>query len=152
MLPKEIAPVLDAISEYATKYRRSEFPPFDISDQLYGLFPSTLHSLETAPPYVWPAPYPFDQRAGVYLIFSDTLELLYVGKASMGSCLGKRLYTYFHYAAGQPCTLKHSTWTQEPRHLLTVAVPEATPFEAPALEEFLIARLHPSNNSVGRRK
>ena len=68
----------------------------------------------------------------------------------MGSCIGKRLYTYFHYEAGLPCTLKHATWTQHPRYLLTIAVPEATPFEAPALEEFLIARLHPSNNHLGR--
>ena len=84
----------------------------------------------------------------MYLIYSDTFELLYVGKASMGSCLGKRLYTYF--GAAQECVLKHTTWTQSPRFMLTIAVPESMPFEAPALEEFLIGRLEPTNNSVGR--
>jgi hypothetical protein len=34
--------------------------------------------------------------------------------------------------------------------MLTIAVPESMPFEAPALEEFLVGRLEPTNNSVGR--
>jgi len=115
---------------------------------LYDLFPSKPHSLAEPAEHNWPVPYPSDQRAGVYLIYSDALELLYVGKASIGSCLGKRLYTYF--GAAQECVLKHTTWTQSPRFMLTVAVPESMPFEAPALEEFLVERLAPTNNSVGR--
>jgi hypothetical protein len=137
----------DAIDEYNTGFRRADFPALEISG-LYDLFPSKPHSLAKPAEHNWPVRYPSDQRAGVYLIYSDTFELLYVGKASMGSCLGKRLYTYF--GAAQECVLKHTTWTQSPRFMLTIAVPESMPFEAPALEEFLIGRLEPTNNSVGR--
>jgi hypothetical protein len=140
-----------AIEEFTDKYRRHDFLPLEISN-LYDLFPSALHSLDAAPPDIWPAPYPFDQRAGVYLIFSESFELLYVGKSSMSQCIGKRLWTYFHYSPDQTCVLKHSTWKQPPRFLITIAVPEATPFEAPALEEFLIGRLQPTSNTVGRKR
>ena len=149
MIDQRLTPTTDAIADYTAKYRRPEFPPFEVSG-LYDLFPAKPHTCATPPTHSWPVPYPFDQRAGTYLIYSESLELLYVGKASMGSCIGKRLWTYFHYAADQECTLKHSTWTQPPRFLLIVAAPEGMPFEAPALEEFLIGRLQPSNNSVGR--
>jgi hypothetical protein len=46
--------------------------------------------------------------------------------------------------------LQHSGWSQPPRFFYAVAVPEQMPFEAPALEEFLIGRLQPPDNSVGR--
>jgi hypothetical protein len=151
VIDERLNSVICAIEDFTDKYRRHDFPPLEISN-LYDLFPSALHSLDTAPPDVWPAPYPFDQRTGVYFIFSESFELLYVGKSSMSSCIGKRLWTYFHYAPGQVCVLKHSTWTQNPRFLITVAVPETTPFEAPALEEFLIGRLQPTNNKVGRKR
>ena len=145
---RESNSILEAIEEYDAKYRHDGLPSFEIS-KLYDLFPTKPHTLETPPSHMWPVAYPYAERAGVYLIFSELLDILYIGKASMGSCIGKRLWTYFHFALEQECILKHSTWTQPPRFLMIVAVPEDMPFEAPALEEFLIGRLLPPDNSAG---
>jgi len=139
----------DAIADYVTRFRRPEFPAFEISG-LYDLSPDRPHSFATPPPHSWPAAYPFGWRAGVYLIFSESLDLLYVGKASMSSNIGSRLATYFHYGEAREMVLQHSGWSQPPRFFYAVAVPEQMPFEAPALEEFLIGRLQPPDNSVGR--
>jgi hypothetical protein len=142
---------IDAIADYKANYRRHDFPDFEISG-LYDLTPEKPRSCTTLPAHNWPNAYPHPGRAGVYLIFSDSLQLLYVGKASMGSSIPKRLQTYFRYGKIGEMVLHHSTWSQPPRFFYVVAVPEGYEFEAPALEEFLIRRLHPLNNSVGRRQ
>jgi excinuclease UvrABC nuclease subunit len=85
----------------------------------------------------------------VYLIYSED-RLLYVGTASK---LGPRLADYFQYdfpgGKGNQCKVVHSGWTEMPRHVVTIAVPEASRFEASALEEYLIGELRPCDNTVG---
>jgi excinuclease UvrABC nuclease subunit len=88
----------------------------------------------------------------VYIVLDASLFVLYVGKASMGSCIGKRLGSYFVNDGGR-CRIVHhheAAWTEEPRFVVTVAVPSKMAFEAAALEEYLIGALDPPCNRVGR--
>lgn len=140
---------MKAISEYQRDFRRGDFEPLAVSG-LYDLFPSQPAGPEPAESdfrQSWPSA----DRAGVYLVFDQDLSLLYVGKASVESSLGKRLYTYFRPAKDGTCTVYHRDWLRTPRYVITVAVPEPTRFEACALEEYLIEMLQPINNTVGKR-
>ncbi len=138
-----------ALDDYQTRYRRSDVSPIKLSEP-YSLFPE-----ETYPPadseMCWPAPYPQCDRKGVYFIFGQTGRLLYIGKASLSSSLGTRLGRYFQYAEDRKrCMVRNGElWTEPPRFLATAAVPEDMPFEASALEEYLIAKLNPSDNVTG---
>ena len=86
---------------------------------------------------------PLADRAGVYLIFGARMQLLYVGKSPT---LGTRLSSYFRWSAGKgtPCRVVHTAWKTRPMFVATIAVTES--FEAAALEEYLIGRLHPEEN------
>ncbi len=133
------------IDEYVSKFRKIGLAPFERS-QRYSLFPA-----EESPEPKWPGTYPNSERAGVYLMFDEEMVLLYVGKASMGSCIGSRLGSYFAYASDrETCRLKHEWKKGQPRYVITVAVPDDSPFEAPALEEYLIAAFgNTLENKVG---
>lgn len=94
--------------------------------------------------------FPNADKSGVYAIFDKNKDLLYLGKASNKSSIGRRLYDHFK-------GYKKPDWSEEkfkkdwegiPRYILTYSVEH--PFEAPSLEEFLISRLQPKSNSVGR--
>ncbi len=71
------------------------------------------------------------------------MQLLYVGKSAT---LGYRLSSYFRWSAGKgsPCRIVHNAWKMRPTFIATIAVAES--FEAAALEEYLIARVHPEEN------
>jgi excinuclease UvrABC nuclease subunit len=86
----------------------------------------------------------------VYAFLDEQGMLLYVGKASFRNSIAARLSTYCMFEAGKgtPCRLNHQ-WKTKPRYVVTVAVPEETRFEASAVEEFLITRLEPPENSIG---
>jgi hypothetical protein len=132
-MPNELT-VLEKVNEYSDTYRNPGLTPFKISDR-YSFFPS-----ENTPDPKWPQPYPNGKRQGVYLIFDEDMSLLYVGKASMSNTLESRLSAYFTYEADKKSCriLKEETWSKRPRYLITIAVPDGSSFEAPALEEFLI--------------
>ncbi|MFS8066370.1 MAG: hypothetical protein ACMG6S_08350, partial [Byssovorax sp.] len=83
---------------------------------------------------------------GVYLILDARLHVLYVGKASVRNTIGGRLAGYFQYDLQKKCKFKLSTWTGTPEYVATIAVEPELHFEAPAVEEFLIARLCPPVN------
>jgi len=135
-----------AVREYEEKYRSPSMSPFEISEP-YDLFP------DKGGPAVqcagkWPEKWPHADSAGIYVFLNDNLEVVYVGKASFRSVLGARLSSYCGHAPDKSCHLYHK-WTSMPRYVVTVAVPNDTRFEAPALEEYLIERLQPSDNSTG---
>lgn len=88
---------------------------------------------------------PFATDAGCYLFYSESGDLLYIGKASLMSSLGARIASYYGRAPDYP--LKHSGWTSSPSYLLIVKMNE--PWEAPSLEEYLIAKLQPCDNDRG---
>lgn len=128
---------LETIDYYIKTYRKPNLPQLDISG-LYDLFPGEMNKLDVQVSEFWPESYPYGDRKGIYLVLNEQLKLLYVGKASLGSCIGNRLNSYFGYDENKKCKLKHSTWSERPRFLMTIAVPIDLGFEAPALEEFFL--------------
>ena len=129
--------VISKVHEYAANYRESSLPDFEFSE-IYDLFPE--NGVKSPASMAWPDTYPFADRAGVYLVMSETLQVSYIGKASFGSSIGARLSAYFVYEqGGKGCFVKNrENWILDPRYIVTVAVPKDQSFEAPALEEFLI--------------
>jgi len=133
----------EAIERYHQTYRHPALAPLQMSG-LYALFPDQTPT--TAADYSWPNdPWPNASQSGVYLIFDEFLDLRYIGKTR---CLGKRLHNYFGEgrAPDRACRVVHSTWRVDPKFVATVAVHK--PFEAPALEEFLIEELRPAENGT----
>lgn len=138
-----------AVSEYVSDFRRHNLPEFIISDY-YDLFPKGDYS-QLDCQYQWPAKWPNAELPGVYAFIDLTLDVVYIGKASMKNTLGMRLSKYCVYDQNRDCRLYHNGWTNPPRYVWTLGVPSALTFEAPALEEFLIQRLQPIDNSTGKK-
>ena len=134
----------DAVTEYEDRYRRSDVPPLEVAPPL-DLFPSLPTLDGFTPPLRWEHPWPFGDRAGVYLVYSNSFDLIYVGKAQR---LTSRLYDYF--GEGDVCEVRHNNWPQPPRFVINIAVPSNMTFEAPALEAYLIRELQPIRNISGK--
>jgi hypothetical protein len=148
MKPKTLTDVLEALNHYKSHFRRDGLVPLEFSG-LQALFPE----LESAPEVTskWPEAWPFGNRQGVYFVFGSQARLLYIGKASMRHPVGARLSSWFQYAKPSGgCKVVHNGWSEPPRFIAVIAVPEGMAFEAPALEEFLIERLSPPDNVKGR--
>jgi len=88
--------------------------------------------------------FPFASYPGVYLFFDENETLLYIGKASSG--LGQRIGNEYIGRSGVLKTNKISG----AKVLRTIKLPKEHHFEAPAIEEFLIYKLKPTRNSVGK--
>lgn len=133
-------PIRETVDEFHDEWRHARLAPLAISE-MYSLFPEESRSTPTT--LNWPDNWPFAHQPGVYLVFGIGMQLLYVGKSRF---LGQRLSNYFRWSAGpeSPCRIVHTGWKTRPMFVATIAVAES--FEAAALEEFLIARLHPEEN------
>jgi excinuclease UvrABC nuclease subunit len=131
-------------------YRGAGLSPLEFQG-LYDLFPRPARKSQVPVSAAWPDEWPHNSRQGVYAILDDALTVLYVGKASMRNVIGSRLSSYFGYDETRGCKIYHK-WTNTPRYIAAIAVPQNSTFEAPALEEFLIQVLDPSDNSKGRDK
>src|SRR5467141_456067 len=133
-------PIQNAVTTFHADWRHPRLVPLETSEA-YSLFPDETRDTPTNAN--WPANWPLADRPGVYLIFGAKMQLLYVGKSAT---LGYRLSSYFRWSAGKgsPCRIVHTTWKTRPTFIATVAVTE--PFEAAALEKYLIARVHPEEN------
>ncbi len=96
--------------------------------------------------------FPSSERRGVYFIFGHEKTTpakngLYIGKASFGSSIGRRLYSHFHPYRSQSHFLMNGY--HDERYVLDYMAAInldacGLPFMASALEEYLIA-------DVGRR-
>ncbi len=127
--------IVEAVKAYQSKYRNPSLPEFEISDY-YDLKED------------WPDTWPHAERAGCYVILGDNEEILWVGKASLRSAIGKRLSDHFGYGPNKEC-LPGGNWSAEPRRVISIAVHDAV--EAPSLEEYLIRELRPAENTIGHR-
>jgi excinuclease UvrABC nuclease subunit len=116
---------------------------------VYALFPDEPQTVEAEGG--WSDKWPQSDEAGVYLVFGGSGRLLYIGKASMNQSIGNRLSFYFGSdRVDKTCTIVHEgRWKERPMYIATVAVPREMRFEAPALEEYLIASLGPCDNANG---
>lgn len=123
---KHLKPALEALKDYQKRYRlKTATAPYALTEE------------------GWRDYIPFRESPGCYLFFDEAGRLLYVGKAKN---LGNRVGHYFTSSPFAPRT--DHVWSATPRHALVVKVDE--PWEAPSLEEFLINKLHPSDNTRSR--
>ena len=138
-----LAEVRQCLERYEQRFRRPGLPALELKG-MYALFPE--EGLEEFVESRWNDPYPNAERAGLYLIYGRTGALLFIGKASLGALLGRRLGT--HFAGKTECRPLSSDWTERPTYIATIAVPPGMSFEAAALEEYLIRCLKPSDNKL----
>jgi len=88
--------------------------------------------------------YPNSSLPGVYIFADVTANIIYVGKASTG--LGYRIGNEY---VGRDGVLKGNKVVGAAA-LYTIPLPKQLFFLSPAVEEFLISRLQPERNSVGK--
>ncbi|WP_158971283.1 hypothetical protein [Paraglaciecola sp. L3A3] len=80
-------------------------------------------------------------RKGIYAIFSND-TLLYIGKVTGRTrVICHRLNDHFIVPSDFSYGGAKGIWSKEPTHFVAWGVPDASFFEASALEEFLIDRL-----------
>jgi hypothetical protein len=128
---------MEALTKYRTTYRRSQLPDLLVSEP-YMLSPSSdqpEHAL------CWPREFPTSKRVGVYAIFGQADNVLYVGRSWL---MGRRLCDYFGGGTKPDLSMN---WSEPPAFIVTVAVPEKMEWEAAGLEEFLIDELDPPDNT-----
>ncbi len=128
------------------EFRDSHFSPkvremFHLSE-FYDLFPEKAEKKSCSTK--WPAPYPFKDYYGVYLIIDDNLDVIYIGESNS---IGRRLSDYFGYADDGSCKVKSSYWSSKPRYVVVIAVDDNIWGQRLALEEYLIYYSQPSDNT-----
>jgi GIY-YIG catalytic domain len=88
--------------------------------------------------------FPNAELPGVYFFQNNEGNLIYIGKASNG--LGERIGSGY---IGQGGKIKDSK-IADASQLYTIGLPKDLFFIAPAIEEFLIFKLDPKGNTIGR--
>lgn len=134
---------IDEIEHYASKFRREDFEKLKTS-KIFDLFPEEQTDFPKAPLDWNKDSWPNGNKSGVYLVYNKEQKLIYIGTARH---LGNRLGVYF--GAQKKCQVKQ-VWGDRPRYLITVGVPDETWFEAHSLEAYLISKLNPPLNTVGK--
>lgn len=137
-------PGSEALTVYATLFRRDDVGLLEAGPAL-DLFPEEPSPIEFKAKATWYDLWPYAKCAGVYLIYDETFQLLYVGKAWI---FGPRLYQ--HFGSNEKRCMILENWSSRPRYVINVAVPADMAFEAAALETFLIYELQPSDNTHGK--
>ncbi len=135
---KDIDKIQSAINDLNTNYPRPRIGLIAIDGQ---------YDLEND----WPKAYPNVKSAGVYILLDSNNSLLYVGKTSCDSSFGKRFNQYFMYGEDKKYKVKNKYYA-EVKKILTIPLPSGHEFEASAIEEFLIQKLNPRLNKIGRNK
>ncbi|MBD5295989.1 MAG: GIY-YIG nuclease family protein [Bacteroides sp.] len=124
------------IKAYNDEYH-TEFEPM----QKYDLFP------ENDETYGFKQQWPGNGKAGVYLILDKDQQVIYVGQTSS---FGSRFYQYFK-PAGDLCIIRSSFWEGAPRYIVAIPVPnQDKKYERLSLEEYLIEKLNPIDNTRGK--
>lgn len=95
----------------------------------------------------WSTTFHFANDTGCYVLYDEDKSLLYIGKASLNHTIGRRVASYFQgrQVEGKTLSKANMIWTRPPAFLETIKVDHY--FETPSLEEYLIGRLQPCDNS-----
>lgn len=128
--PSTLTDLINAVEEMNVRFPRA-FGSISITAPL---------DISVKPNVSWPS----NKHAGVYVFLDEKNEILYIGKASFGSCIGSRLNKRF-----DSDWIPKSQYSKGCKYITTIPVPDAHRFEAPAIEEFLLSRLKTRSNSVG---
>ena len=113
--------VLRLVEEYCSTQRPLSLPKFTIHSHTHKSWRHT----------------PCSAKAGCYALYAEDGSLIYIGKASHGAWIGRRLSIHFDpIRDGVP---EGHRWSgRAPRFVHIIEVVE--PFEAPSLEEYLQSR------------
>ena len=153
-MPDRLENLETKVAEYCRTYRPPNLKRYCLGP-VYDLFPERPEgSIECGTR--WDDEWPNSRLPGVYAFLDSQGDLLYVGKASMGTTIGHRLGKYCKYNRNdKTCNiggyLERFNDGECPRYVWTVGIPSETHFEAPALEEFLLKELHPKHNTHGNQ-
>lgn len=133
---KSLAEVSSLIDAYNVKYNTNfvlekKYKLSSSEDGEYGI-----------KEYSWPG----NQKAGVYLILDELDNIIYVGQSSS---LGRRFYHYFKGSDGV-CTYREGSWSATPKAIVAIVAPDDARYERLSLEEYLIERLQPADNTRGK--
>lgn len=90
--------------------------------------------------------WPCNGHAGVYLILAAKDEVVYIGQSIS---FGYRFYQYFKDNNGT-CVPRSENWTKDPAGIVAISAPDDKKYERLSLEEYLIERLKPIDNTRGK--
>ena len=91
--------------------------------------------------------WPYSTLPGVYVVYSETNKLVYIGKTSCSSNLGARLGA--HFKKGPGGTAARPEGWDEAKYVRTIPVPHEFAFEAPAIEEYFLGIVKTTSNKLG---
>jgi hypothetical protein len=104
-----IAEINKVLASMNSDYPRPAMEPLRMSELYDNMDPSVE--------------WPHARNAGVYLLFNEQRELLYVGKASCNTNLGRRLRAHFDSKG-----LAKKEWFTEVKFVATIPVPDGRAF------------------------
>ncbi|MDB2687052.1 GIY-YIG nuclease family protein [Mariniblastus sp.] len=93
------------------------------------------------------ASWPNANSPGIYVMLDQSMNLLYIGKASCGANIGRRLGKYFDKTGKTRSGMEKFI---EVKYVSAIPVPPERAFEVPSIEEYLISKLNPTLNVAGR--
>lgn len=138
-----VPPLQPAVEAIANFYGLRGRTPIGTLSGLYSLHPTC----DLPVPMRWPAQYPNCDATGLYLVYNELAQLLYVGKANR---IGHRLGNYFGEDQDPTvCVILSSEWSSRPGYVATIVTADET--EALELERHLIRELDPPDNKQHRR-
>jgi len=139
-----LEPFQNELDSYHRQFRNPNLEELKLSG-VYDLFPESDHTHLVLIDEKWPNRWINADSPGVYLFFSETLQLLYIGKVSLNHSFGSRFSAYFKSGGKNKCQMKGEWKKGNPRFVITIPVNRNMSFEAPALEEYLIMKFQKIN-------
>lgn len=136
MMESKLSYALKLIEDYNQLYKTSF-----TAESKYRLFPGSDGEYEFKD-----RSWPLNHHAGVYIILTEDDEVIYVGQS--GS-FGYRFYQYFKDNNGN-CVVRSANWSKQPFAIVAIGVPNDKKYERLSLEGYLIEKLQPIDNKVGK--
>ena len=128
---------------FSKNFRHPSLPALNFVPDLYDLLPHlpTNHTAKGQ----WPAPWLSSFFSpGVYFVFDDSLNLLYVGVSTVAISI--RTYDHFRTDRSTGLCSPKDTWPSQPRFIAALPVNPSMAWDACGLECYLIQQLKPPKN------
>lgn len=95
----------------------------------------------------WPNIWPDNESPGIYILLDEESNIHYIGKSSVS--IGSRLSSYFFYGTEKEAKAYYEELNII-RYIWTISVPFERAFEVSSIEEYLIQKLNPPINRIGK--